>query len=297
VSETTATSERHDARQGILSMLLSVLVFGLMAALVKLASAQQPIGQIIFFRNAFAFIPLYFFIRQAGGFPTLRTRYVRQHVVRVIAGVASMALIFSAYAVMPLADVVAIGLSAPIFLTSLSVPMLGEKVGWRRWSAVGAGFIGIFIITRPDSEVFDAVALVPLGGAVFYAVAMIQIRKVGTREPASTMTFYYTLCAALIAAASLPWQWVTPTPSMLVCLIAIGLLGGVAQVAVTEAYRLAPVSLIALFEYTALLVTAVFGYAIWGQVPDRLVWLGAAVVAASSLYIGRREAVRQGRAG
>jgi drug/metabolite transporter (DMT)-like permease len=296
VSETTATSERGDALRGILSMLLSVLVFGLMAALVKLASEQQPIGQIIFFRNAFAFIPLYFFVRRAGGFPALRTRFVRQHVVRVIAGVASMALIFYAFALMPLADVVAIGLSAPIFLTSLSVPMLGEKVGWRRWSAVGLGFIGILIITRPDGEVFDPVALVPLGGAVFYAVAMIQIRKVGTREPAATMTFYYTLCAALLAAASLPWQWVTPTPSMLVCLIAIGLLGGVAQVAVTEAYRLAPVSLIAPFEYTALLVAAVFGYAIWGQVPDRFVWLGAAVVAASGLYIAHREAVRRGQA-
>jgi drug/metabolite transporter (DMT)-like permease len=297
VSETTATSERRDALRGIVSMLLSVLVFGLMAALVKLASAQQPIGQIIFFRNALAFIPLYFFIRRAGGFPALRTRYVRQHVVRVIAGVGSMALIFYGFAVMPLADVVAIGLSAPIFLTSLSVPMLGEKVGWRRWSAVGVGFIGILIITRPDSEVFDPVALAPLGGAVFYAVAMIQIRKVGKREPAATMTFYYTLCAALLAAASLPWQWVTPTPSMLVCLIAIGLLGGVAQLAVTEAYRLAPVSLIAPFEYTALPVAAVFGFTIWGHLPDRFVWLGAAIVAASILYIAHREAARREQAG
>jgi drug/metabolite transporter (DMT)-like permease len=297
VSETTAPAEQRDALRGILSMLLCVLVSGLVAALVKLALEQQPIGQVIFFRNAFAFIPLYFVVRRAGGFAALRTRYVREHAVRVIAGVASMALMFYAYALEPLADVVAIGLSAPIFLTSLSGPMLGEKVGWRRWSAVGAGFIGILIITRPDSEVFDPVALVPLGGAVFYAVAMIQIRKVGKREPAATMTFYFTLCAALLAAASLPWQWVTPTPSMLVCLIAIGLLGGVAQVALTEAYRLAPVSLIAPFEYTALLAAAVFGYAIWGQVPDRFVWLGATLVAASGVYIAHREAARRAQAG
>ena len=175
----------------------------------------------------------------------------------------------------------AIGLSAPIFLTSLSVPMLGEKVGWRRWSAVGLGFIGILIITRPGSEVFGPISLAPLGGAVLYAVAMIQIRKVGKREPAATMTFYFTLCAALLAAASLPWQWVTLTPSMLVCLITIGLLGGVTQVALTEAYRLAPVSLNAPFEYAALPVAAVFGFTIWGHLPDRFVWLGAAIVAAS----------------
>jgi drug/metabolite transporter (DMT)-like permease len=296
VSETTAPSEQRDALRGILFMLLCVLVFGLVAALVKLALEQQPVGQVIFFRNAFAFIPLYFVVRRAGGFAALRTRYVREHVVRVIAGVASMALMFYAYALEPLADVVAIGLSAPIFLTSLSVPMLGEKVGWRRWSAVGAGFIGILIITRPGSEVFGPISLAPLGGAALYAVAMIQIRKVGKREPAATMTFYYTLSAALLAAASLPWQWVTPSPSMLVCLIAIGLLGGVAQVALTEAYRLAAVSLIAPFEYMALPVAAIFGYAIWSHVPDRFVWLGAAIVAASSVYIAHREAVHRERA-
>ena len=295
MSETAALSERRDALRGILSMLLCVLVFGLMDALVKLASEQQPIGQIIFFRNTFAFIPLFFFIRRAGGFSVLRTRYVRQHIVRAITGVTSMALTFYAFAVMPLADVVAIGLSAPIFLTSLSVPMLGEKVGWRRWSAVGAGFVGILIITRPGSGVFGPIALVPLSSAALYAVAMIQIRKVATREPAATMAFYYTVSAALLGAASLPWQWATPTPLMLVCLISIGLLGGIAQMALTEAYRLAPVSLVAPFEYSALLVAAAFGYAIWGQIPDRFVWLGAAIVVASGLYIAHREAVRRER--
>jgi drug/metabolite transporter (DMT)-like permease len=277
-------------------MLLSVLVSGLVAALVKLALEQQPIGQVIFFRNAFAFIPLYFVVRRAGGFAALRTHYVREHVVRVIAGVASMALMFYAYAVEPLADVVAIGLSAPIFLTSLSGPMLGEKVGWRRWSAVGAGFIGILIITRPGSEVFGPISLAPLGGAALYAVAMIQIRKVATREPAATMAFYMTLCATILGAASLPWQWVTPTPLMLLCLICIGILGGLAQMALTQAYRLAAVSLIAPFEYSALLVAAIFGFAIWGQIPDHFVWLGAAIVVASGLYILHRETVRRRQA-
>lgn len=288
-----APAEQRDALRGILSMLLCVLLFGLMDALVKLASEQQPIGQVIFFRNAFAFIPLYVFIRRAGGFSVLRTRYVRQHVVRAITGVTSMALTFYAFSVMPLADAVAIGLSAPIFLTSFSVPMLGEKVGWRRWSAVGAGFIGILIITRHGSGVFGAIALIPLLSAALYAVAMIQIRKVATREPAATMAFYYTVAAALLGAASLPWQWATPTPMMLVCLISIGLLGGMAQMALTQAYRLAPVSLVAPFEYSALLVAAVFGYGIWGQVPDRFVWLGAVIVSASGLYIAHREAVRR----
>jgi len=166
-----------------------------MAALVKLASAQQPIGQIIFFRKRLRLHPALHLRRRAGGFPSLRTRYVRQHVVRVIAGIASMALIFSAFAVMPLADVVAPRALGPDLPHQ---PVSAEC--WARRSVaalerVGVGFIGILIITRPDSEVFDPVALVPLGGAVFYAVAMIQIRKVGTRRPAATMTFYYNAIA------------------------------------------------------------------------------------------------------
>jgi drug/metabolite transporter (DMT)-like permease len=272
-------------------MLLCVLIFGVMDALVKLAAEQQPVGQIIFFRNTFAFIPLFFFIRRAGGVAILRTRYVTQHVVRAATGIVSMALIFYAFAVMQLADVVAIGLSAPIFLTALSVPLLGEQVGWRRWSAVAAGFVGILVITRPGSGIFGPIALLPLTSAALYAVAMIQVRKVSIREPAATMSFYFTLAAAVLSAASLPWQWVTPSPAMLVCLIVIGILGGLAQMALTEAYRLAPVSLVAPFEYTALLAAAVLGYAIWGQIPDRFVWLGAAVVVASGLYILHRETV------
>ena len=201
VSDSRDTAERRDGLRGILSMLLCVLIFGLMDALVKLAAERHPIGQIIFFRNFFAFIPLSFFIHQAGGLSVLRTRYATQHLLRSITGITSMALTFYAFARMPLADAVAIGLSAPIFLTTFSVPLLGEHVGWRRWSAVGVGFIGILIITRPGSGVFGPIALIPLASAALYAVAMIQIRKVATREPAATMAFY---------SPSAPRFWVRP---------------------------------------------------------------------------------------
>ena len=295
--DTSANPPRLDTLRGILYMLLCVLLFAVMDALVKLAAEHHPTGQIIFFRNAFAFVPLYFFIRRAGGPSVLRTRYVRQHVVRSVTGVASMAATFVAFALMPLADAVAIGLSAPIFLTALSVPMLGEQVGWRRWSAVALGFVGILVITRPGSGVFGPVALIPLASAALYAVAMIQIRLVATREPAAAMVFYFTAFAAVIGALSLPWQWVTPTPLMLFYLVLIGLIGGLAQMALTQAYRLAPVSTVAPFEYSSLLFAAVLGYSIWGQTPDRFVWLGAVLVMASGLYILHRETVRRRQAG
>src|SRR5262249_17502861 len=141
----------------------------------------------------FALLPLYFFVRQAGGLAILRTQRLSQHLLRSLGGVASMICLFLAYAYMPLADAMAISTSGPIFLTALSVPLLGERVGWRRWAAVLAGFIGILIITRPGSGVFGIAALLPLTGAFFYAIAMVQIRKLSSTEPPANIVFYFTI--------------------------------------------------------------------------------------------------------
>ncbi len=278
-------------------MLLQAFLFAAMDALVKLATERHPTGQIVFFRNLFALLPLYFFVRQAGGFRILRTRRLAQHLLRSLGGVTSMISLFLAYAYMPLADAMAISTSGPIFLTALSVPLLGEQVGWRRWAAVVVGFIGILVITRPGSGVFGAVALLPLGGAFFYALAMVQIRKLSSSEPPATIVFYFTIAAMFLGAISLPWQWVTPTPLSLVYLVAIGLVGGIAQMVMTHAFRLAPVSVVGPFDYTGLIFGTGFGYAIWGQIPDRFVWAGAAIIIASGIYILHRETVRRRQAG
>lgn len=293
VSTETKAVPRSDILRGIMLMLLQAFLFAGMDALVKLASERHPTGQIVFFRNLFALLPLSFFIRQAGGIAVLRTRRLGQHVIRSIGGLASMVAGFLAYSFMPLADAMAIGISGPIFLTALSVPLLGEQVGWRRWAAVIVGFIGILIITRPGSGVFGAAAFLPLTGAVFYAVAMVQIRKLSSTEPPACIVFYFTMVSMLLGAASLPWQWVTPTPLTLVYLVSIGLVGGIAQMIMTHAFRLAPVSVVGPFDYTGLIFGAIFGFAIWNQVPDRFVWLGAAVIIASGIYILHRETVRR----
>jgi drug/metabolite transporter (DMT)-like permease len=293
VSTETTAVPRTDILRGIMFMLLQAFLFTAMDALVKLATERHPTGQIVFFRNLFAMLPLSFFIRQAGGIAILRTRRLGQHLLRSLGGVTSMVALFLAYSYMPLADAMAISTSGPIFLTALSVPLLGEKVGWRRWAAVVVGFIGILIITRPGSGVFGVAALLPLGGAFFYAIAMVQIRKLSTSEPPACIVFYFTAAAMLLGALSLPWQWVTPTPLSLVYLIGIGLVGGVAQMVMTHAFRLAPVSVVGPFDYTGLIFGAGFGYAIWRQVPDRFVWLGAAIIISSGIYILHRETVRR----
>ncbi len=203
-------------------MLVAVVLFSCMDALIKYASEDYPTGQIIFFRNLFAFVPVIYFLRQAGGLSALRTRRPRDHILRGIVGVTAMGLVFTAFKLLPLGEAVALTLSGPIFLTALSVPLLGEKVGLRRWSAVIAGFIGVLVMTRPGAGLFNPAALFALGGAVFYALAMISVRWLSATEPAATTVFYFTLFATAAGALTLPFQWQTPTLAASACWRASG---------------------------------------------------------------------------
>jgi drug/metabolite transporter (DMT)-like permease len=278
-----------NAARGIAMMLLCVLLFSCMDAAVKFATQSYPIGQIVFFRNLVAFLPIAFYIRASGGIAVLRTRRIGVHVMRTMIGLGAMVCGFLGYSLLPLGDAVALEQSGPIFLTALSVPLLGERVGIRRWSAVIVGFAGVLVMTRPGAGVFDPAALLPLSAALLYAVAMIAIRKMSRSEAAATIVFYFTLIGALAGALSLPFQWHWPDGPGLLVLVGVGLLGGGAQITMTLAFRLAPVALLAPFGYAGLVFAMGFGYVIWGEVPDAYLLLGAAIVVASGLYILHRE--------
>ena len=147
-------------------MLLCVLLFSCMDAAVKFATESYPIGQIVFFRNLVAFLPIAFYIRASGGIAVLRTDRIWVHVMRTTIGLGAMVTGFLGYSLLPLGDAVALEQSGPIFLTALSVPLLGERVGIRRWSAVLVGFVGVLIMTRPGAGVFDSAALLSLSVAL-----------------------------------------------------------------------------------------------------------------------------------
>ena len=177
------------------------------------------------------------------------------------------------------------------------MPLLGERVGIRRWSAVLAGFAGVLIMVRPGSGVFELKALTAIAGAFFYAWPWSR-SAAWRAEPAGTIVFYFTLFAmaaglftlplAAIAPAWIdPWAW--PDASGWTILITIGLIGGTAQLTLTYAFKLAPVAVIAPFEYGSLIFGVTFGLLIWNEVPDRYILLGAAIVVASGLYILYRE--------
>lgn len=284
---------------GISLMLLSVFLFSSMDSLIKSAARDYPTGQIIFFRNIVAFVPVMLFLVRSGSMPSLRSNHIGGHLLRGIVGVSAMFCFFLALGLLPLADVIALSMAGPIFLTALSVPLLGERVGIRRWSAVIVGFVGILIMVRPGSGVFQAQALIPLAGAVFYALAMTLIRKLSRVEPAGTIVFYFTVFATIVGLATAPLallapdladRWTWPDSGGWLVLCGIGLIGGVAQLTLTYAFKLAPVATIAPFEYTALVFGVLLGLVFWDEFPDRYIIAGAAVVIASGLYILYREA-------
>jgi len=273
---------------GIASMLVAVAVFSCMDALIKWLSAGYPTIEIVFFRSSFAFLPLLPAILR-GGRAALRTRRPLGQAGRAAIGIVSMFGFFYCFRLMPLADVFGIAFSAPIFVTALSVPMLGEKVGIRRWSAVVVGFAGVLVMLRPDAGLFASASWVALFATALYALGQIFVRDLTKTETTTCIVFYVTLTTTIVSAIALPFVWVTPGLVDAAMLGTVGILGGLAQLAFTRAFRLAPAGVVSPFDYTGLLYAGVIGYFVWGDVPTARFLVGAAIVMASGLYILYRE--------
>lgn len=276
---------------GIAWFQLAILCFGVMDAAIKYLTADFGTWQIMFFRGFFSLIPIAVLIRQSGGLATLRTRQPLSHVGRALVGIAAAFCFFYAYAIMPLADVYAIGFAGPLFMTALSVPVLGEKVGWRRWIAVLVGFAGVMVMLRPGEGLLTLTALIPLGAAAFYALTMLYIRVLARTESNAAITFYFVVTMSAVAGIAMIPDWRMPVGWQWGLLVMVGVIGGVAQIAFTQAFRLTSPSLLAPFEYTAMIWAVLFGYLLFGDVPDRAIWIGSAIVIAAGLYIIHRETV------
>ena len=285
-----------ETARGIAFMVLSVGLFAAMDALVKWLGPHYPTMQLVFFRSVFAFVPIAAMLwwsarrRGTGLAAMLRISKPVGHLLRAAVGLASIFCFFQAFTLMPIADVVAISFAAPLFITALSVPLLGEQVGWRRWSAVLVGFVGVLIMVKPTAGVIQPAALFALAAALFYSLAIIVVRWLSRTESSAAIVFYFTLTATLVSAVCLPFNWVTPRWEDLPLLCGIGLIGGCAQICLTVAFRAAPVAVVAPFEYTAMLWALVLGWVVWAEIPQDNIWTGAVIVVASGLFILFREA-------
>jgi len=294
VSEQPAPSHRPQVLAGVMLRVVAMVFMAGLAALVKWCGAKGvPVLEIIFFRNAFAFIPICLYIWRTCGFGVLRTRRPLGHLTRSAVGLTGMICGFTALQHLPLTEATAFSFAAPLFMTALSVPILREPVGRHRWGAVLLGFVGVLVMIRPEPGHMSLTgAGLALAAAVATAFAMITVREMGRTEPGAAIAFYFTLSGCVLGLSGVAFHWVTPALPTLGLLILTGLVGGIGQLLLTESLRVAPVGLVAPFDYTQLLWASLIGLLIWGELPRPATIAGALIVAASGVYIVLRETRR-----
>lgn len=285
--------------KAIFLKVLSALLFACLSAAVRyLGESGYPVGQIVFFRSAFAILPVVVIYALRNELAAaLRTMRPFGHVGRGAISICGMFFNFSALARLPIVDATAISFTAPLITVALAAIFLKERVRVYRWSAVVVGFVGILVMLAPS---FDAASYAvgaattagvafALAGALCNAGSVIQTRRLTNTETTSSIVFYFSLICALAGLATLPFGWLVPTWSGLAALVAAGLFGGIAHIFVTESYRLAPASMIAPFDYTSMVWAFLLGYFLFNEVPTIYVFLGAAIVAGAGLFVLWRE--------
>lgn len=289
---------RHDIRRGALLMLGATALFTIMAAIVKGVSDSIHFIEVMFFRSAFA-LPVMAVIAARGRNPRLlRTRRFPAHVVRAFTGTMAQGCSFYALTVLPLAEQTALTYTTPLFVTLLSIPFLGERVGIHRWSAVLLGFAGILVIALgagafqggalPDRVMAIGMA-VAVSQGVWSAITTLLVRSLSASESSATIVLWQSLLMTAFTLAALPFVWINPSPLEWVLLVLVGLVGGVAQVMLTEAYASAQVSALGPYSYTSILWSVAIGWVVFSDAPGWNTLAGAALIVVSGLYILHRE--------
>lgn len=268
-------------------MLASTAFFGLMAVVIRLASATLPTFEIAFFRNLFGLLALLPILLHGGA--TLRTRQLPRYLLRSVIGIGSMLAGFWAIGHLPLSQAISLSYSTPLFVTIAAVLWLGEQVRWRRWAAVIIGFIGVLVIVRPGSSSFTAGSLVAVAAALLSAVVAIQIKQLSRVDPADTIVFYtYLFWVPLsLIPALFVWEW--PHGIAWLWLVCIGLAGTGGQLLWTRALRLGDVSALTPISFMQLPIVAVAGYLLFDESISRWTLLGATIIFAANAYIAHRE--------
>lgn len=269
-------------------MFLATIAFTGMHAAIRGMSANLHPFEIAFFRNLFGlFVVAPWFVRF--GLQPLRTRRLGLHGVRALLNVVAMLSFFYALSLIPLAEATALGFSAPLFATLLAIPLLGEVVGWRRWSAILVGFAGTLVVTRPGMQALDLGHILMIGSTAVWGFALIVIKMLGRTESAVTITSYMLLLMVPLSfvPAALVWQW--PTAGQFGWLVAIGIMGTVAQLLMTQALKEGDTNTVMPLDFFKLIWAGALGYLLFSEVPDLFTWLGGAMIFASVIYITLRE--------
>jgi drug/metabolite transporter (DMT)-like permease len=282
----------HGPLLGIYCKLGSTLLLCTMDAMVKGLGGTYGSFQIMLFRSVVALVPIAIVVWHSGDIGIVRSRRPWLQAVRICAGLGSTFGFFYVFPRMSLVDAYAISYAAPLFMVALSVPLLGEEVGWRRWSAVGVGFTGVLLMLDPWAIGIQANSLIVLGATFCYALSTIMVRRVSRYDQDAATLFWFAVVSIGFSLAGAIPQWIWPTSMDWVWLVVLGLVGGIGQILVTRAWRLAPAAILAPFDYAGIVLAIAYGYFWFREQASWTVWLGLPLVIASGLYILHREQVR-----
>ena len=271
-------------------MFLSVCAFSVMDLIVKW-SDNYPLGEVIFFRGFFGLVFYFFVIPRERIKNFYYTKRLGLHFVRCFFGLVALLSIFTALRNLPLATVTSISFAAPIFTTIFSIFLLKEKVGYFRWLAVIVGFVGIIIITEPGLSSLNFYYIFPIIFVLGMSYVAITIRQLSSTEPVWLISLNFSVVIMLAGVFTIPYGWIIPDIKDLLLLSLIGIFGGVANLWLSQSYKLSEVSLVTPLKYLALVFAIIFGYFIWEEIPSIKTLLGASLVVISSVIIFRREIV------
>lgn len=273
---------------------VAYLLFGIAAGLAldlcaKWLLADYSLPQFVFLRSIFGLLFFLIAARFYGGLGGLKTKLWQWHLLRTSLATGAMFGFFYGLSKMPLVNALTIAFTAPLFVTGLSVPFLGEHVGWRRWLAVVAGFLGVVIVLRPGVGMFTPAAIGLIISAICYAGLALSARKLAATESSFSLAVYVVVGPLLVSSTLVTGNFSSPTAAAWFLFVLAGLCSALAWVGIVNGYRRAPPAMLAPFEYTALVGAAVAGYLIWDEVPDIWVITGALIIVGSGLFIVKRE--------
>lgn len=273
---------------------IAYLLFGVFSGLgldlcAKWLLAGYTLEQFVFLRSLFGLTFFILIARWYGGFSSLATRNWHWHLLRTTLATGAMFGFFFGLKFMPLVNALTLAFTAPLIVTALSVPFLGEQVGWRRWVAVVIGFTGVLIVLRPGPGMFTPAAIGVIVAAFCYAGLALTARRLAATETSFSLSVYVISGPLLISGFLLPGDFAWPTATGWSLFVLAGICSACAWIGIVGGYRRAPPSILAPFEYTALIGAAAAGYWFWSEVPDRWVIAGGLVIVGSGLFIVYRE--------
>ena len=285
-----ASHERVQRLTGIALMCGAVACFALLDTTAKYLSLSMSTFEVVWARYTGAFL-FPFIVSNPWTRPGLtRTARPALQIGRSVLLLGSTMCNFAALRYLQLDEAIALVFSTPFFVAALSGPLLGERVRWRRWTAIAVGFVGVLVVTRPGPASFQPAALLSLSAALFYALYSLTTRMLARTDSNETTLFYSNIVGAAALLPVVPFVWTTPTDLLVIALmVSTGAIGSFGHYLLIAAHRLAPAAVLSPFIYTEIVLVIALGYLVFGDLPNRFTLAGAAIVVASGLYIVHRE--------